>query len=416
MGMEVYMLQAGIGDCILVRCGEGEKKINILIDSGQGASVFEKAIRKIKRNNEKIDMLVLTHDDNDHVKGACNLLKQLNGGEAGKRNPCAKKVLGELTEERILFNFGGNDTEVLLKAEDVKELSEQIMEQIDFHKLDFVLSDEKEQEGIPYPNMIQLRWECENGEVESEIIRQPTEEDLNTEKEHLEIIMLSPKRETLLRYIENAWKDLKKKEVLLKASESKKVSEWNKSIQYWMENPMKMGDDGKMANNASIAFLLRYKGMYALFAGDAAPDDMVAAGQEYLGRSGKTEKYLDVALIKLPHHGSSHNINREFLNFFRTKTYLISTKSHSGYQHPGKGTLALIAEMLEEAETADIYSSYSWWKENETFYHAERREKNWDVNKDTCELRGLDGNKKYLTFHKLSNELLPVNSVILLSR
>lgn len=414
MGMEVYMLQAGIGDCILVRCGEKKRKINILIDSGQGARVFEKAIKKVERNNEKIDMLVLTHDDNDHVKGACSLIKQLNLNGEKQKNSSIKTILGELTEERILFNFGGNDTEVLLKAEDVKELSEQVKEQIDFHKVGFVLSDEKEQENVPYPNMIQVRWDCEDEIIKSEIIRQPTEEDLNTEKEHLEIIILSPKRDTLLRYIENAWKDLKK-EILLKSSENKKVIEWDKSIQYWMENFMKMGDDGKLANNASISFLIKYHGQYALFAGDAAPDDMVVAGREYLKRSGRTKDYLEVALIKLPHHGSSHNINREFLEFFRTKTYLISTSGHSGYQHPGKGTLALIARTLAEGEMANIYSSYSWW-ENEMFYQAERREKNWDNSVNICELKGKNKEKKYLQFHKLGNNLLTVHSEIYLSR
>lgn len=36
MSMEIWMTKAGIGDCILIRCGKQKKKVNILIDSRQG--------------------------------------------------------------------------------------------------------------------------------------------------------------------------------------------------------------------------------------------------------------------------------------------------------------------------------------------------------------------------------------------
>ncbi len=47
MAIEIWMTEAGIGDCILIRCGKSEKKVNILIDSGQGKNVFDSVLRRI---------------------------------------------------------------------------------------------------------------------------------------------------------------------------------------------------------------------------------------------------------------------------------------------------------------------------------------------------------------------------------
>lgn len=108
MSMEIRMTKAGIGDCILVRCGNCEKKVNILIDSGQGATGFDSVLNRIYWNEEQINLLVFTHDDNDHVKGACNLVERIYCKESGNINKDipAGRLFSELTEEQILFNFG----------------------------------------------------------------------------------------------------------------------------------------------------------------------------------------------------------------------------------------------------------------------------------------------------------------------
>ena len=120
MGMEIYLTQAKSGDCIIVRCGEKKKKVNLLIDSGQGADIFEKALKRVKNNKENIDMMIWTHDDNDHIKGACNLLKKIYSDEKQMDTLIYGKLLKNMTEERILFNFGGKGLSIPLGAEDVK--------------------------------------------------------------------------------------------------------------------------------------------------------------------------------------------------------------------------------------------------------------------------------------------------------
>lgn len=414
MAIEIWMTEAGIGDCILIRCGKSEKKVNILIDSGQGKNVFDSVLRRILRNEEKVDLLILTHDDNDHVKGACNLLERVSRENNGIENQDipAGRIFSNLKEEQIVFNFGGNGTETLLAARDIKKLAGVLKGKIDFHKLGFVLADDAETDERPFPNVIQLRWEVTDNKLNINVIRNPKESDLNTEMEHLEIVILSPKKEILARYIQNAWSELNREE-LLSGRKMDDENEWEESIQYWFDHPVRFTVDGKMANNASIAFLLIYDGHYMLFCGDASPDQMVEAGRNYLRRIDREKEFIKLDLIKLPHHGSSHNLSREFLEVFQTKRYLISTSGHKGYRHPGKGALAQIAAVLNGGETAKIYCNYNWWNGKDGFWRAEAREGNWDKNR--CILKGKDGDLRYLDFFQLDMESIMVSDGIWLS-
>lgn len=438
MSLEIWLTKAGIGDCILVRCGKEKKKINILIDSGQGVTVLDSVLTRVNLNNEKINMLVLTHDDNDHIKGACNLAERIyringdtNDEKAMDKNIKDKDIedqdikdkdikdkgtkekniktldmptnglFAQLQEDHILFNFGGNRERIPLAARDVQKMAANLKGKIDFHRLGFVLADEKAVDECQYPNMLQLQWEIKNDAVQSQIIRQPNRTELCTDKEHLELVILSPKKKTLFRYMDSAWSHIDQKELLRDSSIPRK-NEWDSSIQHFMDQPMCIGNDKKTANNASIAFLLLYEGHSILFCGDASPHEMTEAGREYLRRSGSKADYMELDCVKLPHHGSSHNVSREFLQFYRTKRYLISTSGHAGYGHPGKGALAEIAAALAPDGKAEIYGNYDWWCENRKFCCAEELAHNWDKNQ--CKLTGTDGMSRYLDFYMLTME------------
>ncbi len=431
MSMEINLFQAGKGDCILVRCGTEIKKVNILIDSGLKKDYFLKALNRVIENEEKIDVLVLTHDDNDHIKGASDLLKKLYREENSKKSAgvydfCSrgrileeqyKDLLGTLTDDRILFNFGGNGTETLLGVSDAKKLFKNFKE-MDIQKLEFVLADTDEITGIPYPNMLQLKWKNVGQDLQSKVIRQISQKELESEGEHLELVILSPGRQILAKYIQSAWEKLQKKETLLKAGEKRSQNEWDKSIQYWLLNLENYKNKSKptYVNQASIAFLLIYGERCGLFAGDAFPEEMIKAGKKYLERKQINQDYMEVDFIKLPHHGSSHNVNRKFFEFFRTKTFFVTTEGDIQYRHPGKVMLALIADSLRKEETADIYSSYSWWKDNMIFKKSERYEGNWNEEGNRCTLKDKDGNVKYLHFHKLKTDPVAVGKDIFVRR
>ena len=78
--IEIKVLQAHQGDCIWVRC-ISEKTVNIVIDAG--TSTFKKGFRnlvkEINNKKERIDLLVFSHIDDDHIKGCLLYTSRRNG-------------------------------------------------------------------------------------------------------------------------------------------------------------------------------------------------------------------------------------------------------------------------------------------------------------------------------------------------
>ncbi|MEI7620561.1 MAG: ComEC/Rec2 family competence protein [Candidatus Falkowbacteria bacterium] len=72
-GLEVYFLDVGQGDAILIRNSQGK---NILIDGGPDESVLEKIGRILPYDNRKIDVMILTHPHADHLIGLIAILKR----------------------------------------------------------------------------------------------------------------------------------------------------------------------------------------------------------------------------------------------------------------------------------------------------------------------------------------------------
>ena len=101
MGFNLKILKAGNGDCILIKdLISNDKKINILIDGGTGNTFKHKnkkgdllkELEIIKNENGCIDLLILTHIDDDHIGG---ILKGFKKNE----------LLHELTR-KVWFNSG----------------------------------------------------------------------------------------------------------------------------------------------------------------------------------------------------------------------------------------------------------------------------------------------------------------------
>ena len=105
------------------------------------------------------------------------------------------------------------------------------------------------------------------------------------------------------------------------------------------------------ANGSSIAFLLEYQDKKFLFLGDA---DIKVINQSLidLGMIG-----LEVNFVKLSHHGSKKNINKEFLDIIKTDTFVILTDG-AKHQHPHKETFSLILKHEKRAENIKFIFNY----------------------------------------------------------
>jgi len=71
------------------------------------------------------------------------------------------------------------------------------------------------------------------------------------------------------------------------------------------------------------------------------------------------ENRLKVGAVKVAHHGSRHNLNKELLQLVRCKRYLISTNGDK-FEHPDVDSIARIVKY--GGPDAEIYFNYAHTK------------------------------------------------------
>lgn len=109
VGLKIKALQAFHGDSILVSFSEDGKTRNILIDGGPGITYSKRPkalkteIEQILKRRENIDLLVVTHIDDDHIGGIIKLF------EYGEIDP---KIIKEVwfNSGELISSFFDTDT------------------------------------------------------------------------------------------------------------------------------------------------------------------------------------------------------------------------------------------------------------------------------------------------------------------
>lgn len=77
--VKLHVLQAEYGDCLILESGVGKNSITVLIDGGP-YQTFEKHLKQTLQKlpvNGKLDLVVLSHIDNDHIIGLVDLLEEI---------------------------------------------------------------------------------------------------------------------------------------------------------------------------------------------------------------------------------------------------------------------------------------------------------------------------------------------------
>ncbi len=320
MALELKILQAEHGDCIVITVEfEGEYK-NILIDGGP-AQAFEiqsmpRALQlnlnDIRMNKQKIDLLILTHVDDDHIGG---ILAGFN----------KHGYLTELTQEvwfnsgQLIFNHFNTPIDdsnfVMLKDSDGSNTSTG--------------------QGIRLENYLTGRMNDVNKAIWSHPIIQAGDE---LERFGCKFTILSPSL-------------LKLKNLLIKWEKDRvgaNTSAPNKDYDESLEGLLiadKFKEDRRPHNGSSLAFIFEFQNKKILFLGDSHPSIIVASLLE-LGFS--TENRLQVDYVKVSHHGSKANTCDDLLALINCENYIIST---NGNYHglPNKRALARIINHFPSA-------------------------------------------------------------------
>jgi beta-lactamase superfamily II metal-dependent hydrolase len=308
MPIKFNFFKAGHGDSILI----STEQTNILIDGGVDGTYKEEIEKKIDEI-DKLDLVVLTHIDNDHICGLIEMLTE-NEEHVNKIDQLWFNSLGEVKVNEI-----SNE-----KAFGQGLLFENLVSKYDFkHRKDIYLKED---------NVYKIGSD-------------------------IEIILLSPEKSTLNSQ-KNKWKNNKK----IRLCNGKEVNEIsgkscidNRSIDLIKENFLKNSSDSSLPNKTSISFILKYKNKKFLFLADA---HISTINKSLINMSYSENKRLSVEFVKLSHHGSKNNINNKFLYLVKTNTFITLTDC-SYHQHPDKETFSMILNHPKREENINLFFNYS---------------------------------------------------------
>lgn len=289
--LTIKVLQVLYGDSIIVRfLGADSKFHNIFVDAGfvgTYARTVKAETEKILRANEKIDIFVITHIDQDHIGGILNFIK-------------------EYGEKDIVENYWFNGGMCDLNISDSNKISYS--------------------QGITLDNYLKRI---------NKLPKIPITNDLpKLEFNGISITILSPDKECLERFL-SKWNKCEKDKKGVKISACE--NDWKYEIEQLIQN--EFIEDERLENNVSIAFVLECNSKSVLFLGDSKPSIVINALK---CRGYSRSKKMKVDYVKISHHGSKGNTNYELLSLIDCNSFIVSANGQNQYNFPHKEALVKI--------------------------------------------------------------------------
>ena len=335
--VEVEVFPAGYGDAILVRNISGQGSFNVLIDGGVRETYENHLARRLAELNsqrEKLDLVVVTHIDTDHIGGILELLKANGPADAPKVIP-----IGEIWHNgyRHLGLKGRSATDQEKRA---------VLSQIPASSGSTVehgnVSVKQAETLASLLTRFGYAW---NKSFHGEAVLAGTRAEFLP---GVTLTMLSPRMEELtgLAYL---WKrGLVTKGV---SHEAVLCSEFEVAFELEMPtasggedaaegqisyadfgkvpDPLTFKEDDSAINGSSIAFVLECAGRRLLFLADAWPSVIVDQWRKHFGEGPLAE----VEIIKVSHHASRRNTSPELVETITSKIHVVSTDG-SKHDHP----------------------------------------------------------------------------------
>ena len=330
----------GMGDCIFLMLENGCHTLNIMVDCGKYTNEIDNFVKTKLKN--KIDYLIVTHIDNDHINGLITMLTQNS----------------DLVIEHIIYNcYQRVMSNRKQWTEKMRENVSRLYGQLPI-VIDMISQDINEEKAVTLAECI-LRKEEWNRTWQREYV---TDESpaIKLTNNMGRIIFLSPSQAALdqldKKYRKLFWQQLsnqkeeeyEKEETIYEAlmritqlDEDEEIKEENVNDctinehtleQYACQSLSKMDDN----NMASIAFVWEHQGHRILFMGDADPTQVSKAIEEVY----KDEtKPVIFDLIKVSHHGSAHSTSCGLMDVIDSERFFFTG---GGKERPSLQTLGRI--------------------------------------------------------------------------
>lgn len=340
------VIRARKGDCLMLHYGSKTDPHLVMIDGGP-RSVYGphlkpriEKIRKVRGLDKKkpllVDLLMVSHVDDDHIQGILDLTKDLI-----QENPNLVQVL----------SFWHNSFENII-GNTPKELTAAFTSQFGAASMagdppDDLTVDSDEDEEVIVSSLKVLASIQQGAQLRSDVER--LDFPLNPEFEG-GLILARKKGEAL--DMDNGLTFTVVGPMLPEIKElHKKHQEWLKSLEKEGKTPEEVLSayvDKSVPNLSSVVVLAECDGKRILLTGDAR-GDKILKGLELVGLVKQGGK-VHVDILKVPHHGSSNNLDNDFFQRITADHYVFSGNGEHG--NPERESL----EMLLGARGDDEYT------------------------------------------------------------
>lgn len=323
--MKIKFLKAGTGDAILIH----HKKHNILIDGGNDSRYLLKELATVHDKGEILNLLIITHHDDDHIKGIIDLLKEVNAGNFDGKKPFIDKVI--FNSPKLVLGKIPANTDRLLSYKQAHQVEELLLKM-----------------------KITPEWQIITDKSES------------IDFDDLSLDFLSPIEEDLEKYAAQ-------KNVYL-SSDYK--CDWDSPLRILEPFINDDSQDKSIPNKSSIVIKLANNNKKILLTGDVTPDRL----EKILKKQTEDNQGAPVPFdyIKLPHHGSYRSLNKSILENIDCKNFIISTNSKKHFL-PNKRALLKILKYSDRNVQVNFMFNYDEVIEKLKITEKEKKEYNFKL-------------------------------------
>lgn len=314
--MRIEFLNARHGDCFLVLWGNS----HVLVVDGGPDTTYETALRPrlmslpVGMTQQRVlDMVCVTHVDDDHIVGVQRLLTELH------------RAIGDPSPGPFLIRrFWFNSVEEIVESEDPGAFAE-VEKLLAGPSADSAVGASIDQ-GRDVRNRATALSLRRNTPLGGLLV-----EGMQTEMDGLRVTVVAPDM-AAVRKLSDKWKRAKKTNDITVISSAY--------------------SDRSIPNLSSVVLYVEHAGRTALLTGDAR-GDRILRGLRRLAILGNDD-VLHVDLLKLPHHGSDRNITPEFLRRVHADHYVVSADGIA-HHHPHEDVLRWLVESRRDDECYTIH-------------------------------------------------------------
>jgi beta-lactamase superfamily II metal-dependent hydrolase len=326
----LHVIQAEFGDCLLLEFGAAANPHFILIDGGPPNN-FADHLRKVLETQVvprggKIDLVILSHVDNDHIVGLVDLFAELQSEQANAQPGFVG--IGGLWHNSFSKTIDPNGMiqprlQALLAIAGMQSTMNATAISVN---------------GIPEGNKLRQLSQILHIPLNANLADPITVETANAPVsfDNVRLTVVGPTQANLdaLRQQWEDWLDQHEEDI---GTGSVKL----------MAN-----SDQSVPNLSSICVVAEGDGRRILFTGDARSDHVLSGleSKGFLNNAGTV--HFDV--LKLPHHGSDRNMTKTFFKKVTADQYVIS--ANGKYGNPDLATLIWLVEAAkEQSRTPEIF-------------------------------------------------------------